>query len=345
MDNRAKIIPTILALIGFAVSLSANAGNYFTMEQDDYSNYYSYSLEGYGGDNSVNLELINAEDFIQGSLRQYSHFLGEQGVWLWNNYGSSKFYLYHFDQNRFELFVDFNAPEGTTYYHNFNRCIKTTTVTEKDTSIEINNVTFDDVVRLDFGSACQDSGLSSAYVSKSAGLLQWTMRQGYYSLGAEIFELVDGMRNGNPIMTDNEENPFEGHISFATQIPLVPVSLESEEAIDVSLTLVNPTDSNLLLTFDQGHELDVFILDEDGQVLRQWSENKTFFMGPHDLVVEANSTGEFTATIELMDRFDQPLFEGSYKLRLVLDGYIKNQASDNLNTQPVFFAEYPLTLK
>ena len=93
---------------------------------------------------------------------------------------------------------------------------------------------------------------------------------------------------------------------------------EVDETIIIKMNITNPTDSEVILNFSSGYQLDYKIISEGGHVIYRWSDGKAFIMAFTHIKVEAHSS--YVRVFHHTPK-DYPLKPGKYIIEGIVVGY------------------------
>ena len=300
-----KKFKSLFTLTGLAfVSLTASANTFIQHSLNDYSLFKNQLNQ------TVKVEVIESQGE---SWKKYSNFLNQGERWLWTRSDSNQ--VITTDFNQVELFVDFDAPVNKVYDLNWNSCVQTAQITEKNKSMSLGNKRLSDVVEISFAGDCRDAGLTKAWVAPRLGVIAWEE----LSIMGNIKYTAVEIKLGDSLMKTSESVAVNS--SFSSQT----LNLSSNEEFEGYIHLTNNTSSPISFTFASGHIFDIDLVDENNQVVAQWSDGLYFTQALKKITIEAGESIDFGGKLKMTEEKKSQLTEGIYKIKVRLKGYYTNQ--------------------
>ncbi|AOE50299.1 BsuPI-related putative proteinase inhibitor [Kangiella sediminilitoris] len=263
--------------------------------------------------------------------KKYSSFLGKDNVWLWVSNEGDVLY-WETESNNKKLLVDFNDPAGTQYNVQLDGCNDTATIVQKQQSLVTSAGEFKNAVELKFSGYCFDEGLDSAWFVPNVGLVEWTQDS---LLGPVTFELQHAKVGGMTI-------PTHDGLEMTAQFPSEPVIINNQSTAEAYLTLRNHSDKLITLHFNSGQTYDIFLYDEQGELVQQWSHGMMFTQALQDIHLRPGDVHRFGGEIKLTDFKGNPLDVGTYRLKIEIVGHYGPEGS--AFSQESLSAEAPLNI-
>ena len=304
MKNFAKVF----LLCGMAVSVTLQANDYLP----------------YGAGDLVRFQAMNGSEqressilSTQGNWKQLSDFLGLGEKWVYTEAGDSRIWVYNPLSGYGERMVDMAANVGQTFNTPLGECNSQAVIAERGASVTTPAGTFNSTVRVDFSGSCDNEGLKSVWFVRGIGPVQWLQ----HSIFGPLYYSMDAAAIGDILL------PKLPELSVSASFPMGRVILNDHDSINASLTLSNTSADDVELTFPNGQTFDIFVIDGEGDVVRQWSYGQMFTQAIHSITIAAGASHSFGTELDLVDDAGQPLEVGSYVLRIEMTGYSTPDAS------------------
>lgn len=304
MKLLTKISITSALLLG---TVGASAEPHIMISPADYRTYHSSH-----GDTVT----TSVTDSQGANWKQYSSFLGHENQWLWVSGDGEQLYWLA-DSGKRELLLNANDAVGTEYSVTIDGCTNKARVADKHGELTMQSGTYDNAIRLDFSGYCFDAGLKSAWFVPKIGLIKWSQDS---MLGAIDFELGHAKVDGMSI-------PNQQGIELSGQFPADSLMLDEKDSAEVYLTLLNHSDETVTLDFRSGQTFDIYLHDDDGQLVSKWSHGKMFTQALHSMEIKPGQVERFGDVLPLVDLEGKPLDIGSYQIKIEITGSFASSAS------------------
>jgi len=160
------IIKTLfwVLIISFIVVATIDASIYMPNEIDD---EYTYK-DSFGTVSTSEVVFTCGRKW-----RKWTQFAGFGPVWVWTNDKSERVYI--FANGRLQLFVNFNAQQGSSWNINVGSCNKNVKIVlvAFDEIVIVPAGTFYGCILIDVGLSCNDAGVSSIWFAPNVGVVKW----------------------------------------------------------------------------------------------------------------------------------------------------------------------------
>jgi hypothetical protein len=327
----ARTLTAALALM--ALPSLAQAGTYLPWQAGD---------EAVFEDAGTGLEeTIEIAGTYRGSWLRYSNFFGLQTRWVKSSPHNEV--IKYWDGNRVRVFMDMDAPVGTTVPVDFAPCNEgDATLAARGLQIQTPAGSFDEVIRIDLETSCIDAGIEQIFFAKGVGPIQWSTTT---LIGALAFQLSEGNIAGQSYpqawgvaVTGRFEtdSPWINKMPFAGPPP-PPTTYRA------GIRLANDTSYPLTYQFNSTQQFDILIFDESGALVSSWSRNLGFGDVVFQVTVEPGDALEFTGEVELTTDTGEDLPPGNYTVRAELTSWPTAGTSHAENADPPA-AEHPIRL-
>jgi hypothetical protein len=253
----------------------------------------------------------------QGNWKRFSDFLGLGENWVYTEAGDSRIWVYNPASGYGERMVDLAAPVGQTFLTPLGSCSRYATIADRAASLETPAGSFDQAIRVDFSGSCSHAGLRSVWFVAGIGPVQWSQAS---SFGLRYFLLAEAAV-GEVLL------PQASELIISATLPLGRIVLEDQPAIHAALSVHNPGPAPVELVFPSGQTFDIYIIDEAGQVVRQFSHGQLYTQALYSITLAPNASHSFGDVIDLVDNDGEALDVGTYVLRVELSGFATPEAS------------------
>ncbi|MBD3667021.1 MAG: hypothetical protein HUJ16_03620 [Kangiella sp.] len=126
-------------------------------------------------------------------------------------------------------------------------------------------------------------------------------------------------------------------IEVSVSFPAETVMLNEKDSVEVFMTLTNQTSEPIELTFNSGQQFDIYLYDNNDQLVSQWSNGRMFTQAFQTITLHPGQKERFGDKLELKDLSGSPLDIGTYKIKIEVKTSTK--ASDELFQLIPFEAE------
>lgn len=308
MNTLSKVVLGLSSAMIVTVAGADSKGRSYVMTSPaDYRSYTS------SHDDTVSTSVVDTRG---ANWKQYSNYLGRDNQWLWLSNDGQQVYWMN-ESQELDLLFDANDPVGTEYSVRIGGCTERAVLAEKLSSMSMTAGTFDNAIRLDFSGYCHDAGLESAWFVPSVGLVKWTQDS---LIGSVEFEL-EHAKVGDMTL------PNQDGIELSAQFPAETVMLNKDKAIEAAITLVNHSDETIRLDFTSGQTFDIYLYDDNEQLVSLWSSDRMFTQELHSMDIKPGGAERFGGELELKNLDGEPLDIGSYKIKIEIKGSYAPEAS------------------
>lgn len=303
-----KFFAKVFLLCAMAVSVTLQANDYLPYGAGDLVRFQAMN-----GSEQRESSILNT----QGNWKQLSDFLGLGEKWVYTEAGDSRIWVYNPLSGYGERMVDMAANVGQTFNTPLGECNSQAVIAERGASVTTPAGTFNSTVRVDFSGSCDNEGLKSVWFVRGIGPVQWLQ----HSIFGPLYYAMDAAAIGDILLPNLPE------LTVSASFPVGRVILDDHDSISASLTLTNNSDQPVELNFRNGQTFDIFIVDGEGEVVRQWSYNRAFTQALQSITLAAGASQSFGDELSLTTDAGEPLDIGTYLLRIELTGYNTPDAS------------------
>ncbi|AKE52476.1 BsuPI-related putative proteinase inhibitor [Kangiella geojedonensis] len=295
--------------LGLATMLSGavSADNFVMTSPTDYRSYKSSQGE---------VISVGLMETMGANWKQYSSYFGQENQWLWVSHDGNRVYWLN-ESQQLDLLFDGDDPVGTEYQVRIDGCTDRAVLAGKEANLSSSAGDFNDLVKLDFTGYCFDAGLKSAWFAPGIGLVKWAQDS---VLGVVEFELEHAK-------VDRMTLPNQNGIELSAQFPAETVMLNQQKNVETSITLINHSDQTLTLDFTSGQTFEIYLYDDQGELVSLWSSDMMFTQALHSMDIKPGAAERFGGELELKDLDGQPLDIGSYKIKIEIKGNLSPEAS------------------
>lgn len=290
--------------------------------------YKSYKTEGSAQESVINSAVV---DSYGANWKQYSSFLGVKNAWLWLSSDGAELYWRN-SADTLDLMVNFDDPVGTYYPVRVEQCTDSSTIGKKGIQITTSAGSFKEVIRLDFSGHCADAGLQHAWFAPKVGVIKWS----HSSIqGPVAFELQHAKVDGMTL-------PNQQGLELTSQFPSQAVMLNEQDSVEAYITLINHSDETMTIDFNSGQTFDIYLYDDQDQLMTQWSADRMFTQALQSMEIKAGTAERFGGEVALVNQEGQPLDIGTYRLKVEIKGDLSPEGS--VFTEVPLSSEAPLHL-
>ncbi len=190
-------------------------------------------------------------------------------------------YQYHPDTQKEDVFLAFGAEENQPFATSIDPCVSSAKIVSKAEKFSGPLGDFDTVLHVAFTPSCADAGLTDAWFLPYIGLIRYQT------------ETIAGPRTVD--LAYSKTGIVE--VSAGLLTTKASLSLPVSNTLQVRLAVANSTTAPVVLQFSDGKRYDLFIKNEKGEVVGQWSLGIAFIQTPGTEIV--NPGGERSWGIQM----------------------------------------------
>lgn len=305
--------------VALGVSLfasSAMAGTFLPMTGADIATYQTtLDRGGFGEETPASVYSVSVQS-LNGNWRKYSSFPIGNG---WVNAPANNEVVHIQLDGKVVKLVDFNRPAGTRFVLDAGldpktSCIRSAVLSQKSLTVTVPAGQFENVVEVTLKNACPKGTPVSPHLMDSTllfapgvGLIKSQRTTG---IGNQFSELISASI-GEKTYPQVQGLAVSGHASLD--------AVTAGQSLMAVLTVRNNSAKPADLTFANGLNYDAALL-QDGVEIKRWSDNRGYTEMIRFVPMAAGAERTFIVSMKTVDRQEQPLAAGQYRLQLEFKG-------------------------